>query len=61
MLPHNFDTTLYEYYLKTSLGDCETKSYYNKASLTGVELTKFNGAVESCQFTSHGTQSWKLA
>ncbi len=43
MLPHNFDTTLYEYYLKTSLGDCETKSYYNKASLTGVELTKFNG------------------
>lgn len=25
------------------------------------ELSKFNGAVESCQFTSHGTQSWKLA
>ncbi len=38
MLPHNFDTTLYEYYLKTSLGDCETKSYYNKASVTGIEI-----------------------
>ena len=36
MLPHNFDTTLYEYYLKSSLGDCETKSYYNKASATGI-------------------------
>lgn len=43
MLPHNFDTTLYEYYLKTSLGDCETKSYYNKATLTGIETANFNG------------------
>ena len=40
MLPHNFDTTLYEYYLKSSLGDCETKSYYNKASATGIGNTE---------------------
>jgi hypothetical protein len=40
MLPHNFDTTLYEYYLKLSLGDCETKSYYNKASATGIGNTE---------------------
>jgi hypothetical protein len=37
LLPHTFDTTLYEYYLKTSLGACETKSYYNKSSATGIE------------------------
>ena len=36
LLPHTFDTTLYEYYLKTSLGACETKSYYNKSSATGI-------------------------
>ncbi len=36
LLPHAFDTTLYEYYLKTSLGACETKSYYNKSSATGI-------------------------
>ena len=36
LLPHTFDTTLYEYYLKTSLGACETKSYYNKSSTTGI-------------------------
>ena len=36
LLPHTFDTTLYEYYLKTSLGACETKSYYNKSSATGM-------------------------
>ena len=35
-MPHTFDTTLYEYYLKTSLGACETKSYYNKSSATGI-------------------------
>ena len=37
LLPHTFDTTMYEYYLKTSLGACETKSYYNKSSTTGME------------------------
>jgi hypothetical protein len=36
LLPHTFDTTRYEYYLKTSLGACETKSYYNKSSTTGI-------------------------
>lgn len=37
LLPHTFDTTLYYYYVKTKLNDCETKSYYNLILFSGIE------------------------
>lgn len=37
LLPHTFDTSLYYYYVKTKLNDCETKSYFNLILFSGIE------------------------
>lgn len=43
LLPHNFDTTLYIYYLKTWFSDCITTTYYNFNALSlGIAKNRKN-------------------